>query len=115
MSKVYFYTDVQSSVADEEDVIVSVKFPSAATTGFTDIKLPNGEHKGIKKDGQAMIGKATSLKNKQIIINARPFNYAEEVKEVKIKILINNEIIVTHENSKEIEPTPSIFIILTLK
>ncbi len=115
MSKLYFYTDIEYIANDDEDIIVSIQFPSAATSGFTDIKLPSDMHIPINNDGEATIGKAGILRNKQILINSRPFNYANEVEDVKVNILVNSDIKIKHTNLKEVEPTPSIFLILTIK
>ena len=107
--------EVSKTVAAGDDVNITVEFPDAATEGATVISRPDGKFFEITNIGNTVLGRAGEFPTYVIKMTSIIFNLAKEVDKVRMNVLVNDEIIVTHENLKTEDEHPTIKIRLTIE
>lgn len=115
MSKPFFYRDKTAKVEKEKPVIIRIEFPDPGTEGPTFVNVPGINDIPIINEENREIGTYETLKAGPTIITARPKNFADHIDSVKYNIYINNVLIVEHKNAKEVDPTPTIIVLLNFE
>lgn len=100
MSKQYPYPPIDVYVSDDQEVELTVEFISDGNSGPTYILTPDGKDHTIKDAGKCSLGKASKLREGQVISTSVIANPAPMEDEIRIKYKINGKEIKEHLNLK---------------
>ena len=92
--------EISRAMAANDRVNISVEFPDAATEGATVISRYDGKFFEIDNRGEVDLGRAVELSADPVKMTSIIFNLDKEEEWVRMNILMNDEIIVAHENLK---------------
>lgn len=113
MRKTYRYKDLSFAIADDDDVNFTVKFVSDGNCGQTAINVPGSNDPAINDSGTIFIGKGKDLRCDTTICVTDVANLLPEEDEIRIRYIINGQLIIEHQNLKSEEERP--LIILSVK
>jgi len=99
---------VNKTLDTDEYVDISVEFPDDETEGSMVITREDGEIFEISNEGRARIGIAREVQREAIQTTSIIFNLSPEQEWVRMNVLLNDEIIVKHDNSKAVDEHPTI-------
>ena len=106
---------VNKTLGTDEYVDISVEFPDTDTEGSMVIVRADEEIFEISNEGRTRIGIAGELAGESINTTSIIFNLDQKHDWVRMNVLLNDEIIVQHENHKESDEHPTIKIRLIVE
>jgi hypothetical protein len=112
MRKTYRYRNLSCLVKDDEKVNFTVEFVSDGNTGQTLVNVPGPNDPEILDSGTAYIGKGKSLRGDTTICFSDVANLIPEEDTIKIKYMINDQLICEHSNKKTEEKQPIIILFI---
>jgi hypothetical protein len=112
MPKSYYYKNLSYPVADDTDVNFTVEFVSDGNTAYTKVNVPGTRDPGIEDEGTVFIGKGRDLRSDTTFVVSNVANLAPNEDEIRIRYLINGQLIKEHSNMKSEEQRPAIYLFI---
>jgi len=113
MRKTYRYKELSFAIADDDDVNFTVEFVSDGNIGQTVINVPGSNDPEIEDSGTKFIGKGKDLRGETTICVTDVANLLPDEDEIRIRFIVNGQLIIEHQNLKSEEERP--LIILSIK
>jgi len=112
MRKTYRYRNLSFPVADETEIIFTVKFISDGNMAQTVINIPGPNDPEIENEGEISLGKGKDLRGDTTISFSDIANLIPEEDEIRIQYKINDRILVEHSNLKTEEERPKVVLFI---
>jgi hypothetical protein len=102
-------------VGNNDDVVLTVRFPDAGTTAVHNIDIPGPNDIDKVNEFTQPLGKGAGLKVERTIVFTKAANLDANVANVRVEYLVNGKLEQSHSNTKDEDPSPQIKLKLTFQ